>query len=345
MDRQKVALILIGCAVLLGIGAYILISNTQDKSEVRQPITEVTEPPAEAPAWVDKGQSAKPDYEPSKAEAQNATPIPEEIPTQTNVIEITEDKVVTFTFVESMADFLLHRFQPTNKNGKPTTLASAKALNVYYGLELDGFNVQGDDIRAARKSVLDYAFTPTMIRTLYDLYIPVFMAHLVDTATNDDREYTVGVQKERRSLSKAETATMLKLNAFYIEQTASILRAIAEDPSITNLAGQYIQAAKAVGRANAQLQNAITDEKDTSKPSQRLKQAILQREEVKKSIINRLKKTCPTCKNNDLFYLAQWGYRRLLNEPEKKVDSFSTAADVLTDMATRFQSKADELTN
>lgn len=344
MDRQKIAIILIACAIALGIGSFILISkSSEDTSVHREIVTEPTQPEAEAPAWVNHGQKAEPDYSPSDAKAQNATPVPEEVQASTKVIEVTEDKMVTFTFVESMADFLLHRFQPTNENGTPATKVSAKTLNMYYGRELDGFSVQGNDIRLARQSVLDYAFTPSMLKTLYSLYSPVFMAHIVETATNDDREYTVGVQSERRSLTEAETAVMLRLNAQVIDQTASVLRAVANDPSITQLAGQYIQAAKAVGRANVQLQNAITDNKDTSTSSTRLKQAIMQREQVKRTITSRLKKACLNCPEAELFYITQWSYRRVLNNPEKKLATFGVAAEVLEEMAKQFRTTADAL--
>ncbi len=344
MDRQKLAIILIGCAVALGIGSYILISNpNKDDSVLRQVVEAPAEVPAEAPNWVDEGQKAEPDYSSADAQAQNATPVPEPEEQTTKVIEVTEDKMVTFAFVESMTDFFLNRFIPTDKNGRPVTKASAKAVNIYYGQELNGFSVDGDDIRMARKSVFNYAFTPVMVKTLYALYEPVLIAHLVDTATSVDRDYTVGVQTERRSLTEAETAIMLKLNARKLEESASILRAIATDPSITKEAGQYIQAAKAVERANLQLQNAIADEKNTSVASKRLKQAIMQRERVKKSITTTLKKACPGCPETELFYLAQWSYRRVLNQPEKKLDTFATAADVLNDLSDKFLKAAFEL--
>lgn len=345
MDRKNLAIILIACAAALGLGAFILMSQSGKEDSVhRQTVGEQVEPEAVAPSWVNQGQEAKPDYSSSDAEAHNATPVPEpEEAKSPNVIEVSEDKVVTFTFVESFADFLLHRFQPTGANGKPSSNASAKTLNVYYGQELDGFAVEADDIRAARKRVLDYAFNPTMLNTLYALYSPVVMAHIVESATNDDREYTVGVQSERRTLTEAETAIMLRMNASKIDQTATVLRAISKDPKITKLAGQYIQAAKAVERANTQLQNAIADEKDTSKPSQRLKQAIMQREQVKKSITSRLKKACQSCTDSDLFYLAQWSYRRVLNGPEMKLETFGVAAEILTKLAGQFRATADEL--
>ena len=214
---------------------------------------------------------------------------------------------------------------------------------MYYGQELDGFSVSGSDIRRSRKAIFDYAFTPTMIRTLYDLYAPVFMAQIVDTASSDEREYKVRENTERRVLSNAEITAMLRLNARKIDQTASIFKAISSDPSITKMAGKYLMAAKAVERANVQLQNAMADDKNTSKASQRLKQAIQQRERIKTEVISLLKPACPGCTEAELFYLAQWSYRRILNGPEENLETFGVAADVLEDMAERFRTQADEL--
>jgi hypothetical protein len=182
-----------------------------------------------------------------------------------------------------------------------------------------------------------------MIKTLYNLYAPVFMAQLVDTANNDEREYKVKGDNERRVLSTEEIIAMLRLNARKIDQTASVFRAIGNDPSITKMAGKYLMAAKSVERANVQLQNAMADNKNISKASQRLKQAILQRERAKATTVSQLKKICPDCTEAELFYLAQWAYRRVLNGPEEKLKTFSVAADVLDNLADLFRSQADEL--
>jgi len=345
MNRRRTAAILIVCALVLAIGAYILFSDSAQDVPTHRQVVAPPEKPASAPSWVNKGQKAQPDYSSATTKAHNATPVPKErtAVSKTKVLEVREDNMVTFTFVESLADFMLHRFLPQNMQGRPATLASTKSLNMYYGQDLDGFDVNSDDIRMARKTVLDYAFTPKMIRILYDLYTPVLMAHIVDTAATDEREYKNGDTVERRTLTNAETATMLRLNALQIEQTATAFRAIANDSSITELAGKYLGAAKAVERANLQLQNAMADETNTSKPSLRLKQAIIQREQIKKSVISRLKKACSECPDSDLFYLAQWSYRRVLGEPNKKLETFGIAADVLDDLAKRFQDKANEL--
>jgi len=346
MKRNQTAAILIACALLLAIGSYILLSDsTEEGPQHRAGIIQPSQEAATAPSWVNEGQDSKPDYSPSTADAQNATPVPVENEVKKNpqIIEVTEDNMITFSFVESLADFVLHRFHPQSTNGKPATIASAKALNMYYGQEMDGFSVSGNDIRMSRKTVLDYAFTPAMIRTLYDLYAPVFMVHIIDTASSDEREYKVKNSTERRELINDEIKVMLRLNAYKIEQTASIFKAIANDPTITEMAGKYLRAAKAVERSNVQLQNAIADEKDTSKAGARLKQSIIQRERIKANTISRLKKACPTCTEAELFYLAQWAYRRVLNGPDEKLETFGVAAEVLDDLAGRFRAQADEI--
>ncbi|WP_316900255.1 hypothetical protein [Pseudodesulfovibrio indicus] len=346
MKEKRTALILIASALVLAAGAFLMLNRGDDQSaDVRSEVTQPAEEPAKAPDWVDKGQEAKPDYAPATAQPEDVTPPPPPpAPEQdSQTIEITEDSMVRFTFVESLSDFLLQRFQPRGANGKPDSLASAVALNKYFGRELEGFAVSGDDIRASRKEVYDYAFNPAMLKTLYELYAPAFLVHLVDTAASTEREYVVGSEKELRTLTNEEIAVMLRLNARRIERTADLFRAFADDPSIIETAGKYRRAAKAVERANGQLQQAMAEEKNTSEVSDRLKQAILLREHTRAEIVTQLRQVCQSCGGSEVFYLSQWAYRRVLDQPEEKLKTFAAAADILDDLAGRFQEKADEL--
>lgn len=342
MNKKLTAAVLAAGALMLAIGAFILFTNTSsDTPEYRQAV----EPPAEAPtapAWVDTGQEAKPDYTSADTEAQNATPVTE-AKEQAKVIEITEDSVVTFNFVESLSNFFLNHFEPIGTNGKPRTTVTSKSINTYYGRDMTGFMVNGGDIRKARQNVLDYAFTPKMIGVLSDLYIPVLLEQLTDSARNEERTYKIGVETENRTLNNSEIKTMLLLNADAIDKTAVLLNGIAHDPTITQRAGQYLQTAKAVERANAQLQRAIADEKDTSLAGRRLKQAIMQREEVKESITDTMKAICPECDSSEAFYLSQWSYRRVLGDTDKKLKTFASAASALKALAKQFRSTADTL--
>lgn len=343
-QRQKAA-ILFGCAVALAAGAYLILSRSASEGPaVRQEVATPSDKNATAPAWVNTGQSPTPDYSGINAQAHNATPAEEPAPEAPDqAIEIREDKTVTLTFVEALTDSLLAGFQPVGNRGAPATTVTIKSLNLLFGQELTGFSVSGDDVGESRRAVLDYVFAPGMIRMLHELYAPVLLAHLVDSATLDERRYTVGNAVEERTLTRAETAIMLRLVAQRAEQTASALRAVNTDPVITELAGRYLGAAKAVERANLQLQQAIDADRDTAETGQRLKQAILQREQVRASIITRMRDACPGCPDSDLFYLAQWSYRRVLTEPDKRMAAFAEAADALDDLAKRMRDRSAQL--
>ncbi|WP_272701334.1 hypothetical protein [Desulfovibrio sp. Fe33] len=348
MKQNRTALILIVCAALLAAGALLMLNRTkEDPSSVRVEVTQPAEPPAKAPDWVDKGQEAKPDYSAATAEPETTAPATApkaaQAPEEPQTIEVTEDKMVTFSFVESLTDFLLQRFQPRNANGKPDSLASAVALNKYYGRELDGFAVSGNDIGASRKAVYDYVFAPGMLKTLYEIYAPAFMVHLVDTAATAERNYVVGEATETRTLTTDEIKVMLRLNAQRIERTADVFHAFADDPSIVETAGKYRRAAKAVERANGQLQAAMAEGKDSGEASDRLKQAILFRERTRAEVVEQLKKVCQPCPESELFYLSQWAYRRTLGQSEEKLKAFGAAADIMDDLASRFRAKAEEL--
>ncbi len=343
MNRKQIAAIFLVCAVILAAGAYVLLSNSEPGPVLRQTVATPTEPPAKAPAWVESGQTPKPDYSPATAAEHNATPQSPATPPKTAVIEIKEDRIVTFTFVESLADFFLTRFVPESEQGKPVTLVSAKAINMYFGRELDGFATTGNDIRAMRKTVLDYVFTSATIATLATAYSPLFMEQIVDSALNDEREYSSAGVKKNRTLSPGETAAMLRLNAQLLEQTAAVFKIIANDPELIDMAAKYLRASKAVKRANGQLQNAIAEQGGTKQAGQRYKQAILQRESIKAAIVSRIRKSCKNCPSSDVFYLTQWAYRRTLGESKDKLAAFDMAADVMDTLASQFLEKSTEL--
>ncbi|MDD3310691.1 hypothetical protein [Pseudodesulfovibrio sp.] len=343
MNRKYLAVTLIACAALLCGGAYLLISHTaKEGPELRQTVAPPAEPPAKAPDWVNNGQNPLPDYSTADAEAHNATPVPKPGPApepKPQVVEIREDRMVTFTFLDNMVDYFLERFTPDAGNGKPATTASAMGLNMRYGRDLEGLTVSGDDILAMRTAVLDYVFTPDTIKTLGDMYGQFFVQELADAAQNEPREYRVAGSASTRTLTPAETADMLRLDAGVLERTATALRTVATDKEVTDLAGKYLQAAKAVKRANAQLQKDLSEQRDPHEAGQRYKQAILQRESIKTAIVSRMRKSCPTCAQGDAFYLAQWAYRRTLGDTAR-LPVFAAAADALDALSARFLQKS-----
>lgn len=347
MKDRRTALILIGAAVMFAVGAFLFLNKTQNEPPVhRAEVIQPVEKAPKAPDWVSGSKEVQPDYSSSDAEPKDVTPPPpvvEEKTAEPQTVEIEEDKVVTFTFVESLADFFLLRFQPVGPKGKPATTATAMGLNKYYGRELDGFAVTGDDVRAARQSLLNYAFNPAMLDTLYGLYADAFMIHLVDTAASVERVYKVGDTKEQRTLTTEEIQAMLRLNSRRIERTADLFRAMGSDPEITEMAARYRRSAKAVQRANDQLQDAIADDKDTQQAGERLKSAILQRERNKSEIITALKQICHACTETELFYMSEWGYRRVVSSSEETLKTFTKVSEILDDLAIRFTEKANTM--
>jgi len=346
MKEYRTAIILIASATVLAGAAYMIFRTPQeiDHSTVTNEVSTEVVPPVKAPDWVNKTPEASPDYQPAETKPVDTTPpAAPVVETKSDVVEITEDKIVTFTFAESLADYLLHRFEPRNTKGKPASTASLVTLNKYYGRELEGFAVSDDDINSTRKSVLNYAFTPSMLKTLYDLYAKAFIVHLVDTAANTERDYKVAGKTEHRVLTNDEIQAMLRINARKIERAGDLFRAVAEDKDITEVAAKYRRAAKAVERANGQLQTAMSEEKNTNEASDRLKKAILLRENAKAEIISHMKQVCQSCPESELFYLSQWAYRRVLNDQNEKLPTFGVAADIMDDLAKRFTTQADAL--
>lgn len=347
MTKQKRILAgLCALAALVAISAAVKLLILKDKpSPSAEHRAEVSPPSESAPAWVASGQEAKPDYSPADMAATNATETAEEAPAPppaTTTIPapkvVEENDFITFAFLDSLNKYIVQRFEP-GRNGKaPLTRTSFRSLNMYYSRNFDGIDVTNDDVKTNRTRIIDYVFTPTSIKTLYTLYAELFVEQLAETTTKPMDETDL-------ELSREEMSDLFRLNAKVLKHTSLIFSAISENPSLSKRIAQYIQAVRAVERANVHFQESLASDTMSSEIKSQagdtLKHAIRERERCRSRIIETIKKQCSTCSDEEMFYIALWSYRRTLGNP-KRLPAFAAAAECLNDLSQRFNKKADE---
>ena len=84
--------------------------------------------------------------------------------------KVTADSKVRPDFVEDLAAYLVSRYKPGPRGG--SLAVSVQSVNQRYGVKLAG------QVEGGRAGLLRYAFHPTMLQSLYALYVDRFMAAL-----------------------------------------------------------------------------------------------------------------------------------------------------------------------
>lgn len=355
MNATKRILAAILAVIALGAIAFAVHLFTKDREKTKSTEfrSQVQHPSNAAPQWTMDGQKAEADYSARDSVPHNATRAVNEDNaaaeksgqgngTTTTVVEgpviIQEDGTITFAFIDNLAQYVVKRFQPARDENAPFTRTSFRDLNMHFGRNLDGIDVSATEPREARAQVLDYVFTPASLKALYALYADLFVEQLGD-AVNE------AADKLPHPLDQADLSDMYRVNAAELSHVGKIFKAIAADPQITKQTAKYIQSLRAVERSNVLFQESLAERSPKSiqtAASDRLKNAIRERERIRKNIIDLVHANCTNCSDEDMFYISLWSYRRTLGNTNK-LTSFDVAGDCLLDLASRFKKKAVQL--
>ncbi len=147
--------------------------------------------------------------------------------------KVEEDSVVRLQFVDDLADWMVSRYQPGKSGG--TSGAGVQSANLRYGSALKGLG--GGDIPAGREALLRYAFTPTMLEALYNLYADRFVEHLGTAAATP---------QQGKVLTPAQIDEMYRLYAAKLAVLAGVLEGVA---SVQDLSQQLENVEKSAQRA------------------------------------------------------------------------------------------------
>ena len=132
--------------------------------------------------------------------------------------KVVEDTRVRFGFVDDLAAYLVESYTPGARGGSLTI--SPQSLNSRYGVNLTGLD---GGAQGGREGVLHYAFHPTMLHGLYNLYVERFL----EAVTLESQ-----LPHKGRTLTQAQARQMYMVFAGRLVTTAAALDAILKVPDL-----------------------------------------------------------------------------------------------------------------
>ena len=152
--------------------------------------------------------------------------------------KVTADSKVRPDFVEDLAAYLVSRYKPGPRGG--SLAVSVQSVNQRYGVKLAG------QAEGGRAGLLRYAFHPTMLQSLYALYVDRFMAAL-------DREAAA------KALSPEQNREMHMALAGRFVMLAGALEGVASVPDLGKRIKGLEQISQNVVDINSQMTAAVFD--------------------------------------------------------------------------------------
>lgn len=245
---------------------------------------------------------------------------------------VKEDTKVRPTYLSDLAQWLAHRYQPGPRGG--TLSVDARNMNQLWGVELAARAEGG------RQALLRYAFQPSMIQGLYDLYINQFMRDL-DNAANE------------RGLNASQNRDFHMAVAGKATLAANALDGIMAVPDLGKRLNAIDEAAQKAVDINAQLANAVFDldelREDKAATAQQLsagqmrvdgitaryRRAMDDHAAARQALVDDIRKNCDNAPDSDsLLFMASWVERRM-GEGQSARDSVKGVSGVLRDLARR----------
>lgn len=264
-----------------------------------------------------------------------------------------DDAIVRFAFIEDLAPWMVKQYHPRGSHPEArksgVVLAEASQANQRYGMNMTGLSWTGDNVAAGRAAVLDYAFTPPMLDSLYRLYVDRLMQGVAAAAA--------APRADGKVLSPEEVKEMYRLYAQRMRSIAGAFEGIAAMKDLPRRVGAWHEASDSAADANASFMEVLhtyetaRDAGNTQQAEQARKlmelsgksyqQAIVMRERARESLAEAIRKQPDARRLDDgtLVYLATWASRRVDKQPER-MDAVRMVSTLLTDLAGRFERAA-----
>ncbi|WP_022655035.1 hypothetical protein [uncultured Desulfovibrio sp.] len=245
--------------------------------------------------------------------------------------KVTADSRVRPDFVEDLAAYLVSRYKPGPRGG--LLGVSVQNVNQRYGVKMAGA------AEGARAGLLRYAFHPTMLQSLYALYVDRFMTAL-------DREAAA------KALSPEQNRQMHIALAGRFAMLSGTLEGVASVPDLNKRIKALEQISQNVLDINTQMTTAVFDldqlrENKASQPAitatqlrvdglgARYRRVLEERAAAQRALVATIRKGGGQDLDDDsLLFVAYWVDRRLQEGPQA-LASVQSAAGVLRDLARR----------
>ncbi len=274
--------------------------------------------------------------------------------------------VVTGTFVQDLAEFVVSRYHPEwgldNPRDTGMLNLSVRALNVRYGRELIGLRHSQSKLDKARQEILSRLLDPDTLKHAYIRYADSFVQAMIRRARDSTRRVSgSGEKPEERALGEPEVSEMLRLGASYLRDVSGVLEFLGGNPEMDTLVRDYLEAKDQAVHFNYRL-NQLKDKMKKSRNSraegenatelrerldsvvQRYGRSIARRERARQKLVDRVRQGAGESLDlevSEILYLAEWVHRRLPGEDKRP--AIETSGRLLEDLAGRLDQRAEDI--
>lgn len=265
----------------------------------------------------------------------------EVLPQNVNNNEFTSnDKIITPRFVQDLAFYCVNNYKPS-QSGRPSITISPITVNILYGATLRGFPQMGG-ANQAREYILNYVYTPAMLRSLYTMYGEQFVYLLGQYALKD--------VASRPAFTEEEMKQMYQDYASFFNGLAASTKAIVDLPNFTTLNAEIIRLqeeliVKKNTFASIQVQYEETRHKGEETDrlveqlrelAQEIEKATQDLEDARERAVYSIKRNGASHFSDDTYlYLLAWLSRREIksNSPEQMRSATYEGVQILTELA------------
>jgi hypothetical protein len=257
------------------------------------------------------------------------------------------DEIVRHEFIEDLSRYLVDCYLPggTKKNpgSESKFVLNVKSVNIRYGVDFNGLNVDPADTLGARKVIFSHVLKEPVLDFLHAAYTPLFLDSLERALQSTTYTLPSG---QMAVVSEAQRKEMLTLLATRLKTIGKTVGTLARTDSIRLLVTKYLEDMESVSQAHLAFWNMQGQEASISaknEASARIKTTIQTREISRQRLLQAIVSASNPqgMDASELIYLAQWVHRRSLEDPNG-MGSVAKAGELLVRTAEAVQERALE---
>jgi len=257
------------------------------------------------------------------------------------------DRVLTPDFVSDLAAFLARAYHPAgtrdNTGNRGLTTMTFKRLNMRYGVDLTGLDVDARDSATGRNQALSHLMSPIVLRLAFDILSDPFVHELADQGARQQRAFQNGGAYAKRPLRDAQVREMLKIHASLVADAGKIFRTFASRPDLLTAMRRYFQAAADVNAAYgkyADREAVGAPQKELDAISVEIKNTIQAREKMRVGLMQgATPRSGSLLSEGDVLDIAAWIYRRIKANPEA-INAVGAIASLSKELADKLNAYA-----
>lgn len=253
--------------------------------------------------------------------------------------KVVEDTRVRFGFVDDLAAYLVESYSPGARGG--SLAISPQSLNSRYGVNLTGLD---GGAQGGREGVLSYAFHPTMLHGLYNLYVERFLEAVALESQ---------LPHKGRTLTQAQARQMYMVFAGRLVTTAAALDAVLKVPDLRSRLDELQAKGDAVREIGGQMTNAVYELDNQRQQGAteaelaaaqlavdslgtRYRKAVDEQDAVRRDLVNTVRTHGAQGMDEDtVLFMARWVDRRLRQNPDARA-AVQAGIGILRDLGRRF---------